>query len=64
MSDLFNIYEDNLNIVINRIQKIIDTLNNLSKGNKNKFKIDKTESAITDANNSMKEADRLVYHNI
>jgi hypothetical protein len=32
MSDLFNIYEDNINIVINRLQKIIETINNLSKG--------------------------------
>lgn len=32
MSDLFNIYEDNLNIAVNRINKIIDTFKNLSKG--------------------------------
>jgi hypothetical protein len=32
MSDLFTIYEDNLNILITRIKKIIETINNLSKG--------------------------------
>jgi len=32
MSDLFSIYEDNFNIVVNRVNKIVDTMNNLSKG--------------------------------
>lgn len=32
MSDLFNIYEDNLNITVDRLKKIIDTFSNLSRG--------------------------------
>ena len=32
MSDLFNIYEDNLNITNDRIKKINETFRNLSKG--------------------------------
>ena len=32
MSDLFSIYEDGLNIQLNRIEKINETLSNLSKG--------------------------------
>ena len=32
MSDLFSIYEDGLNIQLNRISKIIETMSNLSKG--------------------------------
>ncbi len=59
MSDLFNIYEDNFNVVINRLQKIVDTIKNLSKGN-HFVLLEKTESAITDANNCFKEAEKLV----
>ena len=33
MSDLFNIYEDNLFITIDRLKKINETFNNLSRGN-------------------------------
>jgi hypothetical protein len=58
MSDLFNLYEDNFNAVINRLQKVVDTINNLSKGNL--INPEKTESAITDANNCFKEAEKLV----
>ena len=32
MSDLFSIYEDGLNIELNRLGKIIEKLPNLSKG--------------------------------
>jgi hypothetical protein len=32
MSDLFNIYEDNLNITLDRLKKIIETFSNLSRG--------------------------------
>ena len=38
MSDLFAIYENNLNTLIQQITKIIETFVNLSKG-KNVFKI-------------------------
>jgi hypothetical protein len=62
MSDLFNIYEDNLNILINRIQTTIDTMSNLSKGIALVIS-DKTEYAITDTHNCFKEADKLVLIN-
>jgi hypothetical protein len=52
MSDLFSIYEDSLNIVLKNISTIIENINNLSK--------DKTESALNDAHNNLKEADRIV----
>lgn len=52
MSDLFSIYEDSLNIVIKNIHQIIDSMKNLSK--------DKTENALNEAHNSLKEADRIV----
>ena len=55
MSDLFSIYEDSLNIVLKRISSVSDTLNNLSK--------EKTESALVDAENSIKEAERIVNIN-
>ena len=32
MSDLFNIYEDNYNTIINRVTKTIETFSNLSRG--------------------------------
>lgn len=52
MSDLFSIYEDSLNIVLRNITIIIETMNNLSK--------EKTESALNDAHNNLKEAERIV----
>jgi hypothetical protein len=52
MSDLFSIYEDSLNIVLKNISTIVETMNNLSK--------EKTESALDNAHNNMKEADRIV----
>lgn len=52
MSDLFSLYEDSLNVVLRRIASISDTMNNLSK--------EKTESALVDAENSIKEADKIV----
>jgi hypothetical protein len=52
MSDLFSIYEDSLNIVLRNITTIIETMNNLSK--------EKTETALNDAHNNLKEAERIV----
>ena len=52
MSDLFSIYEDSLNIVLRNITTIIETMNNLSK--------EKTETALSDAHNNLKEAERIV----
>lgn len=52
MSDLFSIYEDSLNGVLRRIYQVSDTLKNLSK--------EKSESAIFDGENSIKEADKIV----
>jgi len=52
MSDLFSLYEDSLNVVLRRISSVSETLNNLSK--------EKKESALVDAENSIKEAERIV----
>ena len=59
MSDLFSIYEDKYNSIINRIQKTIETFSNLSRGNC-RIKKDKTESAIKDADSNIKEAEKIV----
>jgi hypothetical protein len=58
MSDLFSLYEDSLNIVLKKITTVVENIPNLSK--------EKTESALEDANNNIKEADRIVtsYLNI
>lgn len=52
MSDLYSIYEDSLNIVVKNIHQIIDSMKHLSK--------DKTENALNEAHNCLKEADRIV----
>ena len=39
MSDLFNIYEDNYNTIINRVVKTVETFSNLSRGKENLNKI-------------------------
>lgn len=52
MSDLFNIYEDTFNIVINRVNKIIDSMSNLSK--------EKSEQALVEANDNLSEAQRYL----
>ena len=52
MSDLFSIYEDSLNIVLKNINTVMEHMNHLSK--------EKTESALNDANNNLKEAERIV----
>jgi hypothetical protein len=53
MSDLFSIYEDGLNSVLRNITSVIETMHNLSK--------EKTESALNETNNNIKEAERIVH---
>lgn len=52
MSDLYSIYEDSLNIILRSINQIIDSMKNLSK--------EKTENALNEAHNNLKEADHVV----
>ena len=52
MSELFDMYEENLNDTLNKITNIINITPNLSK--------DKTESAINEANNHLQEAQSLI----
>ena len=52
MSDLFSIYEDSLNSVLRNITSVIEIMHNLSK--------EKTESALNETNNNVKEAERIV----
>ena len=52
MSDLFAIYEDSLNIVLKQITSITSSMKNLSK--------EKTENALNEAHNNLKEANRIV----
>lgn len=52
MSDLFNIYEDNLNSTFTKISNIINTLQNLSR--------DKTEYALNEANSLFEDALTLI----
>jgi hypothetical protein len=52
MSDLFSIYEDSLKIVLANINTTLEKINNLSK--------EKTEYALSDCNNNLKEAERIV----
>jgi hypothetical protein len=52
MSDLFSIHEDSLNIVLKNITTIVEHMNHLSK--------EKTESALNDTHNNLKEAERIV----
>lgn len=52
MSDLFDLYEDNLNETFNKIKNITRTMQNLSK--------EKTESAINEANSHIQDAQSLI----
>ena len=52
MSELFNIYEDNLNSTLTKISNIVNTLSNLSR--------EKSESAIKEANTHIQEAETLL----
>lgn len=52
MSDLFSMYEDELNGVFNKLNTIIRSMSNLSK--------DKTEKAIGDANDLLQEAQSIL----
>ena len=52
MSDLFSIYEDNLNSVNKRIKQALDNMKNLSK--------EKTENALNQMHSEIKEAEKIV----
>lgn len=52
MSELVEIYQDNIKTIFNRIGKLLDNLANLSN--------DKTENTIREAENSIKEAERII----
>jgi hypothetical protein len=56
MSDLIEIYKENINTILNRIGKILDNLSSL--------KNEKIEIAISDAENGIKEAERIVRKKI
>lgn len=52
MSELVEIYEDNIKTIFNRVGKLLDNMGSLPA--------DKTENSIKDAENSLKEAERIV----
>ena len=52
MSDLLDIYKENINTIYNRTGKIIDNLTLLSE--------EKIEASIAEAENCIKEAERIV----
>lgn len=52
MSDLFSIYEDTFNVVISRVNKIVDSMQNLSK--------EKTEQALSEADDNLNESERYL----
>lgn len=52
MTELSNIYQDNIKIAFNRITKILDSLNTLST--------DKSSELLSEADSHLKEAERLV----
>jgi hypothetical protein len=55
MSELFDIYQDNIKTVFSRITRILDNINTLSS--------DKAQIALDEAEVSLKEAERLVNIN-
>ena len=52
MSDLFSLYEDNLNQVMNQLRIITSTFSTLSR--------DKAESAITNGASLIKEGEKIL----
>lgn len=53
MSDLFSLYEDNLNAKLINITQGINSIKNLSK--------EQSENALNQLHNDLKEAERIVY---
>lgn len=56
MSDLIDIYQDNIKMIFTRIGKLLENLNNNST--------EKAENSLMEAENSLKEAERIVRINI
>jgi N-acetylmuramic acid 6-phosphate (MurNAc-6-P) etherase len=56
MSELIDIYQDNIKTIFTRIHKILENVNILSE--------DKAQSAINEAENNLKEAERMVTLNV
>jgi hypothetical protein len=52
MSDLVEIYQDNIKTIFTRVGKLLDNLTNQSS--------EKTENTILEAENGIKEAERIV----
>jgi len=52
MSDLFMLYEENLNRIVKKVENVLNTFNNLSK--------DKSESTMKETENSVKELERII----
>jgi len=52
MSELMDIYIENINTIFNRIGKILENLNHLPQ--------EKIEASITESENGIKEAERIV----
>lgn len=52
MSDLVEIYQDNIKTIFSRVAKLLDNLNTQSS--------EKSEHTITEAENSIREAERIV----
>jgi hypothetical protein len=53
MTELFNIYQDNIKIAFSKITKILDNTTSKNSG-------EKSENSLNDAENHLKEAERLV----
>lgn len=60
MSDLFSIYEYNLNLVITKLSKIIENLPSTQRGIYLLTK-DKYDSLVGDGELTLKEAEGIVY---
>lgn len=52
MSDHFSLYEDDLNLKLNRLNQIVGSFQNLSK--------EKKESALSEASGLLKDCERLL----
>jgi vacuolar-type H+-ATPase subunit E/Vma4 len=52
MSDLIEIYQENIKTIYTRVGKLLDNINNQSS--------DKTDNTIIEAENGIKEAERIV----
>ena len=60
MSELFAIYEYNLNLVIKKLTKFIENMPSVPKGKKFLSNLDKYDSVVSDAEINFKEAEGIV----